>query len=165
MEYTESATLPTPDVLTRAAVLGAVAGMRSMAAPAAVARHLARDGATHDGALERLIAHPAAPWVLTVAELGEHVADKLPRTPNRTAPGPLAARIASGALCGAAIARRAGEPAASGAIVGALAAAAATFAAYHLRRALTTDAGFPDLAVALAEDVAAVALGELAARG
>jgi len=50
----------------------------------------------------------------------------------------------------------------TGAIVGGLAAAAATFAAYHLRRALTSDAGLP---VALAEDVAAVAIAELAARG
>jgi uncharacterized membrane protein len=53
----------------------------------------------------------------------------------------------------------------AGAVVGALAAAASTFAAYHLRRALTTGVGLPDLPVALAEDVAAVLLAEAALRG
>lgn len=153
-----------PSVLARAAALGAVAGMRSMAAPAAVSRHLAGDDGGADGVIERLLAHPAAPWVLGLASLAEHVADKLPGTPNRTDPGPLGARIASGALCGALVARREGESGAAGAVVGALAAAAATFAAYQLRHALTADAGLPDLPVALAEDVAAVALAEAALR-
>jgi len=151
--------------LGRAAALGVVAGMRSMAAPAAVSRHLAADdGGGADGVLERLLGHPYAPWVLGLASLGEHVADKLPGTPNRTDPAPLGARIASGALCGALVARREDESAVAGALVGALAAAAATFAVYQLRHALTADAGLPDLPVALAEDVAAVALAEAALR-
>lgn len=149
----------------RAAALGAVAGMRSMAAPAAVSRRLASGDGEPDGEIERLLAHPAAPWVLGIASAAEHVADKLPATPNRTDPGPLGGRIASGALCGAVVARRAGESAAVGALVGALAAAAATYAAYEVRRALTADAGLPDLPVALAEDVAAVAVAEAALRG
>lgn len=152
-------------ILVRAAALGVAAGMRSMAAPAAVSRHLALDdGGGADGVLERLLGHPAAPWVLGLASLAEHVADKLPGTPNRTDPGPLGARIASGALSGAVVARREGESPAAGAVVGALAALAATFAAYELRHALTADAGLPDLPVALAEDVAAVALAEAALR-
>jgi len=152
-------------VLGRAAALGVVAGMRSMAAPAAVSRHLASGGAELDGEVERLLAHPAAPWVLGIASAAEHVADKLPGTPNRTDPGPLGARIASGALCGSVVARRAGESPIAGALVGALAAAAATYAAYEIRHALTADAGLPDLPVALAEDVTAVAIAEAALRG
>ncbi|HEV7591235.1 MAG TPA: DUF4126 family protein [Longimicrobium sp.] len=147
-------------VVGRAAALGVVAGMRTMAAPAAVSRHLASGGPEMDGGLERLLAHPAAPWVLGIASAAEHVADKLPGTPNRTDAGPLGARIASGALCGAVVARRAGEPVA----VGALAAAAATFAAFEIRHALTADAGLPDLPVALAEDFGAVVLAEVALR-
>jgi uncharacterized membrane protein len=103
--------------------------------------------------------------VLGIVSAAEHVADKLPFIPARTDPAPLAGRIAAGALCGFVIARRAGESAAVGAVVGGLAAAAATFALYHLRRSLTTDAGLPDLAVALAEDVAAVGIAELALKG
>jgi uncharacterized membrane protein len=102
--------------------------------------------------------------VLGIASAAEHVADKLPGTPNRTDPGPLGGRIASGALCGAVVARRAGESAATGALAGALAAAAATFAAYEIRHALTADAGLPDLPVALAEDLGAVVLARAALR-
>ena len=152
-------------VLGRAAVLGVVAGMRSLAAPAALARHLAQQPIVPASGVELLLTHPAAPRALGLASAVEHLADKLPVIPPRTDPGPLAARMATGALCGGVIARRAGESAVAGAVVGALAAAAATFAFYHLRRALTEDAGLPDAAVALAEDVAAVALGEAALRG
>jgi len=152
-------------VLARAAALGAAAGMRSMAAPAALSRRLATDGAEPEDGLGRLLAHPAAPWVLGIASAAEHVADKLPSTPNRTDAGPLGARIASGALCGAVVARRAGESVVAGALVGALAAAAATFAAYEIRHALTANGAIPDFPVALAEDIAAVTVAEAASRG
>jgi uncharacterized membrane protein len=149
----------------RAAALGVVAGMRSMAAPAALSRHLVTDPTVPTGVLDDLLSRPAAPRVLGVISAAEHVADKLPFIPARTDPGPLAGRIAAGALCGWVLARRAGDSAVGGAVIGGLAAAAATFAFYHLRRALTTDVGLPDVAVAVAEDVAAVALGEFALRG
>ncbi|HSU15020.1 DUF4126 family protein [Longimicrobium sp.] len=165
MNYSEAAAIPGPRVLTRAAALGVVAGMRSLAAPAALSRHLVHDPTVPHGVIDDLLSRPAAPRVLGIASAAEHLADKLPLIPARTDPGPLAARIAAGALCGAVIARRAGDSAVTGAVVGGLAAAAATFAAYHLRHALTTDAGVPDIAIALAEDVAAVALGEAALRG
>ncbi|HEX6746793.1 MAG TPA: DUF4126 family protein [Longimicrobium sp.] len=148
----------------RAAALGVVAGMRSMAAPAALSRHLVHDPTVPNGVLDDLLSRPAAPRVLGLASAAEHLADKLPFVPARTDPGPLAGRIAAGAVCGFVIARRAGESAAVGALVGALAAAAGTFAFYHLRRALTTDAGLPDLPVALAEDVVAVTVAEVALR-
>lgn len=156
--------MPSSSVLVRAAALGVAAAMRSMAPPAALSRHLARDGGEPSGGIEGWLSRPAAPWVLGLASAGETVADKLPGTPNRTDPGPLGGRIASGALCGAVVARRAGESAGAGALVGALAAAAATFAAYHVRRALTVDAGLPDLPVALGEDLAALAIAEAALR-
>jgi uncharacterized membrane protein len=152
-------------ILGRAAALGVAAGMRSLSAPAALSRHLAHDPVVPANRIELLLTHPSAPGVLGIASAAEHVADKLRFIPPRTDPGPLAARMAAGALCGAVVARRAGESMAAGALVGALAAAAATFAAYELRHALTADAGLPDLPVALAEDLGAVALAEAALRG
>jgi uncharacterized membrane protein len=151
-------------VLGRAAALGVAAGMRSLAAPAALSRRLAHDPVVPANRVELLLAHPAAPGLLGLASALEHVADKLPFIPPRTDPGPLAGRIAAGALCGFVLARRAGEPVVAGAVVGALAAAAATFAAYELRHALTADAGFPDLPIALLEDFGAVTLAEAALR-
>lgn len=156
--------MPDPSVLARSAALGAVAGMRSLAAPAALSRHLATDPTVPHGVLDDLLSRPAAPRVLTIASAAEHIADKLSFIPPRTDPAPLAGRIAAGAVCGWVISRRAGEPPLPGAIAGAVAAAAATFAAYHLRRALTADVGLPDLPVALAEDLAAVLLAESALR-
>lgn len=157
--------MSTLSVLERSAALGVAAGLRSLAAPAALSRHLATDPTVPTGVIDDLLSRPAAPRVLTAASAAEHVADKLSFIPARTDPAPLAGRIAAGALCGFVIARRAGESAVTGAIVGGLAAAAATFAAYHLRRALTADAGLPDLPVALVEDVVAVAIAEFASRG
>jgi uncharacterized membrane protein len=164
MNYTEAGVIPSADVLTRAAALGVVAGIRSLAAPAALSRHLVHDPTVPGGVLDDLLSRPSAPRVLGIASAAEHVADKLPFIPPRTDPAPLAVRVAAGALCGAVIARRAGESAVSGAVVGGLAAAAATFAFYHLRHALTVDAGLPDVAVAVAEDAAAVALAEAVLR-
>ncbi|HEX9936556.1 MAG TPA: DUF4126 family protein [Longimicrobium sp.] len=157
--------MPDLSVVARSAALGAVAGMRSLAAPAALSRHLATDPTVPHGVLNDLLSRPAAPRVLTIASAAEHVADKLSFIPPRTDPAPLAGRIAAGAVCGWVISRRAGEPPLPGAITGAVAAAAATFAAFHLRRALTSGVGLPDLAVAIVEDVAAVALAELALKG
>jgi uncharacterized membrane protein len=165
VDFSGSGTMASLEVVGRAAALGVVAGMRSMAAPAALSRHLAHDPTVPHGTLDDLLSRPAAPRVLGIASAAEHVADKLSFIPPRTDPGPLAGRMASGAVCGAVIARRGGESAVVGAVIGAIAAAAATFAAYEIRRALTVDVGLPDLPVALAEDVAAVALAEIALRG
>jgi uncharacterized membrane protein len=152
-------------ILGRAAALGVAAGMRSLVPTAALSRHLAHDPVVPANRIELLLTHPSAPRVLGLASAAEHVADKLPIIPDRTDPGPLAGRMAVGALCGAVLARRAGESVAACAVVGALAAAAATFAMHELRRALTADAGLPDFPVALAEDVGAIALAEAALRG
>jgi uncharacterized membrane protein len=84
-------------------LIGAVAGLRTMTAPAAVA------WAAHLGWLD-LSASPlaflgwtATPWVFTALALVEFVADQLPSTPNRTVPMQFGARLVSGALTGAAL--------------------------------------------------------------
>jgi uncharacterized membrane protein len=156
--------MSTLSVLERSAALGVAAGIRSMAAPAALSRHLVTDPTVPHGVIDDLLSRPSAPRILNVVSAAEHVADKLPFIPARTDPAPLAGRIAAGALCGYVIALRARENAVVGALVGGLAAAAATFAGYHLRRALTHDAGLPDVVVALAEDAGAVFLAESALR-
>src|SRR5580693_5298282 len=56
--------------------------------------------------------------IFTVLALGELVADKLPKTPSRTAPVGLIARIVTAALTGACIAAAGGESAAFGAVLG-----------------------------------------------
>ena len=140
--------------------LGFIAGSRSMMAPALVSGYFQ----THPSPLLetsplRAMVSPKAANALRLMALGELVGDKLPKTPNRTAPLPLAGRAASGGLCGAAVFAAAGKPAAWGAAVGLAAAVASTFLTYTLRRSLVQATKIPDPAVAAAEDALMLGLG------
>jgi len=98
----------------------------------------------------------------TIAELAisELIADKLPFTPNRLNAGPLASRIASGAICGAAVCA-VKRPLAAGALLGGLGAIAGALAGHHVRKSLSRD--MPDFATGLLEDALAVGGGALVA--
>jgi uncharacterized membrane protein len=72
---------------------------------------------------------------------------------------PLASRIVSGAICGAAIHSTRTPSVAKGAVLGGLGAFAASITAYHIRQRL--DRNMPDIAVALLEDALAVAGGAM----
>ena len=146
--------------LARAALFGAVTGMRSMMGTALISRHLAEGRNWHgsNAPTNALSSHSAAN-LMAVLSAGEVVADKLPGIPARTAPGPLIVRAALGALAGGAASAERRDNVAAGAIVGASAAVAAAFAAYYLRKWLTKELGLPDAAVAVAEDSLAFAVG------
>jgi uncharacterized membrane protein len=96
--------------------------------------------------------------LLAVVEL---IADKLPKTPPRTAPPGLIARIVFGGLCGTALAISAGGSLIIAAITGVIGALFGMFGGYNIRHALVVRAHLPDLAVALVEDVIAIAGGFL----
>jgi uncharacterized membrane protein len=66
----------------------------------------------------------------------------------------MTARVASGALCGAAVCMAAGESGDKGAIAGAAGAILGAYAGYHLRQILAAE--LPDIAAALIEDAIAV---------
>jgi uncharacterized membrane protein len=105
--------------------------------------------------------HPAALIVFTLLAVVELIADKLPKTPPRTAPPGLIARIVLGGLCGVALATSAGGSLMIAAIAGVIGALAGTFAGYSIRHALVMRAHLPDFAVALVEDVIAITGGLL----
>lgn len=149
-----------PSTAVLAAGIGLVSGMRSMAAPAILARQLS--GARrrrHTGAAVRWLRHPVAARWLPVMAAGEMAADKAPFVPDRTEPPSLAGRAASGGICGAAVAGWHSESEIAGALIGAVAALASTFGVYHLRAAAGRALPVPDAVVGAAEDAAAVALG------
>ncbi len=133
----------------RAAALAAVTGGRTTLGPALVARRKARRGWLRSAA-----------YLAAAAEL---IGDKLPRTPNRTAPVGLAFRLVSGACVARALLRRRGRAAAFGAVaLGATAAIAGAFAGLRLRLALTRRLGGGAVANAVAgtiEDAALLAVG------
>jgi uncharacterized membrane protein len=143
-------------VLFFAFLIGVFAGLRSLTPPAITA------WAAHLGWL-RL--HPPLAWlgslaaalVLTLLAVAELISDKLPRTPSRTAPPGLIARIAMGALSGAAVALAGGEGGLVGAVAGALGGIVGCFGGYQLRTRLTKALGTPDYAIAVVEDMVAIA--------
>jgi uncharacterized membrane protein len=100
--------------------------------------------------------------LLQLAAAGEMIVDKLPTTPDRIAPGPLAGRVLLGAASGFGATRLSGASTTRGALLGGLGAIAGAYAGYHARRALVRTVGLPDLAVALAEDLAAIVLARRA---
>jgi uncharacterized membrane protein len=138
--------------------IGIVAGLRSLLAPAVVA------WAAHLGSLN-LHASPlafmgskAAVAIFCIFAIGELIADKLPRTPKRTAFGPLLARILLGGLSGASLFAAAGGSLLAGALLGATGGVIGAFAGYEIRRRLVNNLHIKDLFVALCEDLVAIAL-------
>src|ERR1700722_987879 len=95
--------------------------------------------------------------LLTLLAVAELIADKLPKTPARTAPPGLIARVVLGCLCGVELATSEGGKLPVPAIVGIAGALVGTFVGYKTGHALVFRAHLPDFAVAIAEDVIAVA--------
>lgn len=143
-------------VLVLALLIGVIAGLRSMTAPAAVS------WAAHLGWLKlggtplAFLGATVTPYVFTLFAIGELIADKLPTTPSRKSAGPFTARVVIGAFCGAAIGLGAGALA-GGLVAGALGAVIGTLGGYEFRMRLVAATGGRDLPIALLEDAIAVA--------
>ena len=74
-------------VFVLAFLIGVIAGLRSMTAPAAVS-WAARLGWLHlENTPLAFLGFPSTPYILTVLAIGELIADKLPKTPSRKARG------------------------------------------------------------------------------
>src|SRR3569833_286797 len=90
-------------ILLLGIMIGIIAGLRSMTAPAVVS-WAARLGWIHlNSGWLAFLGYSWTPWVLSLAAVGELVVDKLPSTPSRKMPPSFAFRVVSGAVCGAAI--------------------------------------------------------------
>ena len=70
-------------VLLFALLIGVVAGLRALSAPAVVAWAGALGWLNLDGTWAQWVAHPITVAVLTVLALGELITDQLPSTPSR----------------------------------------------------------------------------------
>jgi len=138
-------------------LIGIVAGLRAMTAPAAVSWAARLGWLNLQGTPLAFLGAAVTPWIFTLAALGELVNDKLPKTGSRKAPPPFIARIVMGALCGAAVGA-ANQALAVGLVCGALGAVAGTLGGYEFRSRLTRAAGGKGLPIALLEDAIAIAL-------
>src|ERR1700720_4145614 len=90
-----------PEVLLLAFLLGVVAGLRSLTAPAVLAWAAHRNWLNVHNTPLSFMASSAAMVIFVLLAVGELIADQLPSTPRRTAPPGLIARIVKGGPCGA----------------------------------------------------------------
>ena len=142
-------------VYVLAFLIGVIAGLRSLTAPAVVS-WAARWGWLHvESTWLAFLGFAATPCILTVLAIGELIADQLPKTPSRKAPMGFGARIVTGALCGGALGVTGGTLI-GGLIAGVLGAIAGTLGGYECRVRLVKATGGNDLPIALLEDAIAI---------
>ena len=136
-------------------LIGVLTGLRSLTPVAATA------WATHLGWLKlppllAWIGTTPAAVIFTVLALLELVSDKLPKTPSRTAPPGLIARILMGGFAGVCQAIGGGQGAVLGVVVAVVGALVGTFAGYQVRTRSVKALNVPDYVVAVVEDLVAI---------
>jgi uncharacterized membrane protein len=143
-------------------LLGLVTGMRTMTAMMvlcwfAYIGHLPVDDTWASWSAKLVTA-----IIFTVLAIGEYIVDKLPKTPNRTAPGPLIARLVFAGLVGAIVAAGLNGSGIEGVILSVGGALVGAFAGFLIRREIVIRLKSKDWPVALAEDASAVLLAVFA---
>jgi len=147
------------EVLVLAFLMGVVAGLRALTAPAAVAWAAHRNWLNILDSSLSFMGTTAALILFALLALIELVADQLPGTPSRTKPTGLIARIILGGLSGACIARAGAQSIVLGTGLGVTGAVAGAFAGYEARTRLVKALQVPDFVVATLEDVVAIGGG------
>lgn len=135
-------------------LIGVVAGLRAMTAPAAISWGAALGWLHLKGTWLAFLGFKFTPYIFTVLALVELVSDQLPKTPSRKVPQQFGARILSGALCGAAVGASGGSWVV-GLILGGIGAVVGTLGGYEFRSRLSRAVG-SDLPIALLEDAIAI---------
>ena len=146
-------------VLLLAFLIGVVAGLRSLTAPAVVAWAAHRNWLNLHNTPLSFMGSTAAVVIFTLLAVVELVVDQLPSTPSRTKPPGLIGRIVLGGLSGAAVAVSGAQSIALGAVLGVAGGIAGAFAGYEVRTRLVKALKVPDLVIALSEDAVAIAGG------
>ncbi|WP_043613498.1 membrane protein [Ensifer sp. ZNC0028] len=140
-----------------ALLIGVVAGLRTMTAPAAVSIGAAAGWLPLNGTWAAFMGFRFTPYVAGLLALVEFVGDQLPSTPSRKVPQQFGARIVSGAFCGAVLGT-AGGAMLPGLVAGVIGAIIGTLGGYEARKRLVAAIGGKDLPIALLEDAVAVLL-------
>jgi uncharacterized membrane protein len=144
-------------VFVLAVLIGFVAGLRSLTAPAAVSWAAHLGWLDLEGSALAFMGSTLAVIVFSVAAVAEFGADLHPATPSRTTPGPLLARILMGGLSGAALTLAAGQSMLPGALLGGAGGLIGAFVGYQARTRLTAALGKGKL-IAVVEDLIVLAV-------
>lgn len=143
-------------------LIGIVAGLRALLAPAVVSWAARLGVLPLAGTPLAFLGYAWTPWIFSVLAVGELINDKLPKTPSRKVPPQFIARVLTGGLSGGAIGAAHGMLVA-GLVLGVLGAVAGTLGGSAVRGKLGVAFG-KDLPAALLEDVAAIVLAVIAVR-
>ncbi len=139
-----------------ALLIGVVAGLRAMTAPAAIAWGAYLGWLPLAGTWAGFMGHWIALLVFTVLALVEFVTDQLPSTPSRKVPQQFGARLVSGAFTGAIIGTTGGALAV-GLLGGVVGAVIGTYGGAAVRARLAAAFG-KDPPAAIIEDLVAIVL-------
>ena len=140
-----------------ALLIGIVAGLRAMTAPAAVSWGAFLGWRPVSETWAAFMGFRFTPWIFSILALVEFVTDQLPSTPSRKVPQQFGARIVSGAFCGAVIGS-AGGATISCAGAGVIGAFLGTMGGAEARGRLAAMFG-NDRPAAVIEDAVAIVLG------
>jgi uncharacterized membrane protein len=144
-----------------ALLIGVVAGLRAITAPAAVALAAWLGWIDLSASWASFLASERAALILTVLAVVELVSDQLPSTPSRKVPVQFATRVVSGGFCGAVLGSLTGAWL-FGLVSGVAGAVIGTYGGAAARGRLGAAFG-RDLPAALIEDAVAVGLGLIVA--
>src|SRR5208283_2040884 len=150
--------MSTSYLLAIAVGIGIVAGLRALTAPAAVSWAAHLGWLNLQGTVLSFMGSAIAVAIFTIAALAEYVTDQLPKTPARTVPPQLIARLVTGGLSGACICASGSQSSLVGAILGAVGVLIGTFGGYQLRTRLVRSLKVKDIFVAITEDLVAIGL-------
>lgn len=137
-----------------AALIGVVAGLRAMTAPAAVSWAAALGWIDLSATPLAFLGYHWTPYVFTALAIIELITDQLPSTPSRKVPPQFIARVVTGGLSGAALGA-AGGMLLVGLIAGVVGAVAGTYGGAEARARLAAAFG-SDRPAALIEDLVAI---------
>jgi uncharacterized membrane protein len=136
-------------------LVGVFAGLRALTPPAVVAWAVSLGWLKLARTLSHISSLPVV-IILSLLAIVELIVDKLPKTPNRTAPPGLIARIVTGGFTGACVALGGGQSALVGAVLGVIGGIVGCFGGYQARTRLVRSLRVPDFYVALLEDLVAI---------
>ena len=139
-------------------LIGVFGGLRSLTAPAATAWAVYLGWLKIERPLSLIGSLPGV-VIFTLLAVIELAADKLPRTPSRTSPPGVIARIIMGGLTGACVAAGGAQGIFLGGALGAIGGVVGCFAGYQARTWLVQALGVRDIYIAVVEDLAAIAGG------
>jgi uncharacterized membrane protein len=138
--------------------IGIVAGLRSLTAPAFVSWAAHLGWLNLQGTSLAFMGSGITVGIFTLLAIIELVADQLPKTPARTAPVGLIARVIMGGLCGACLYVAANQGIVMGVILGVVGALIGTYGGYYARTGLVNGLKVKDVMIAIPEDIVAIVL-------